>query len=379
MSERTTSAPMLATNCCSSAVHDVAAQPGPRASDHGNRLHPVSEDLATEVDCHGSPVSVPAAEWFMCFVPGLQKQWWHRFANRRHQHVFAIRALEDGSWLLVESWWTRMLVSVLTLDEALKFLRWGATGDVLQVREAIPGRGNQLRGWSNCAVMMAFMLGRGYRTWTPHGLYRRLVAEQGVRAIDLGQWLANHIRVIATRDAEHELEKFEPGEDLPLRSALLGLGDAIMRGLTSRSALALHRASISESAPFRAAAAAYWKYGLPQRAMEAVRKALEQARMRGETDVEDAGLAAWQFIAMLRGDIHPQLLFGVRRYPEGAEIRSRVRSVVDLFLSGAASDRFSASELVRRRRVPVVSQVDGTRQLGECLELSGDPDQRKSA
>lgn len=137
-----------------------------------------------EVDSAGSPVSLPAAEWFVCFVPGLRKQWWHRFVNSKHNHVFAMRMVDDDSWLLVEPWWTRMLVSVLTLDEALEFLRWGATGDILQVREAIPGRGNQVRGWSNCAVLIGFLLGRSYWTWTPHGLFRRLVAEHDARPVD---------------------------------------------------------------------------------------------------------------------------------------------------------------------------------------------------
>jgi len=143
-------------------------------------------DVAFELDSFGSPVTLQAAEWFVCFVPGLRKQWWHRFANTRHQHVFAIRRVSEDCWLLVEPWWTRMLVSVLTLDEALKFLRWGAIGDILQVREAIPGRGHQVWGWSNCAVLIGFLLGRSYCTWTPHGLYRRLVAEQDARPVDIG-------------------------------------------------------------------------------------------------------------------------------------------------------------------------------------------------
>jgi len=145
----------------------------------------VSNDLAIEVDTNGSPVSLPAAQWFVCFVPGLRKQWWHPFTNTRHQHVFAIRRVGDDCWLLVEPWWSRMLVSVLTLDQAVGFLRWGATGDILQVREAIPGCGNQVRGWSNCAVLIGFLLGRAYWTWTPHGLYRRLMAEHDTHPVDL--------------------------------------------------------------------------------------------------------------------------------------------------------------------------------------------------
>jgi hypothetical protein len=151
--------------------------------------------LAIEVDVNGSPASVPAAEWFVCFVPGLKRQWWHRFTKAKHQHVFAMRMVDGSRWILVEPWWTRMLVSVLTMDQALKFMRWGATGDIVQVREDIPGCGNQIRGWSNCAVLIAFLLGRSYWTWTPHGLYRRLMTERSARPVDLGQWLGDPARV----------------------------------------------------------------------------------------------------------------------------------------------------------------------------------------
>ncbi len=40
------------------------------------------------------------------------------------------------------------MVTLLSLADAVKFLRWGACGDILRVREAVPGRGNQARGWS---------------------------------------------------------------------------------------------------------------------------------------------------------------------------------------------------------------------------------------
>ena len=161
----------------------------------------VVDQPALDIDENGSLVTLPAAEWLICFVPGLYPQWWHRFAHARDKHVFAIRRLDDGSWLLVEPWWTRLMVNVLTLDEALKFLHWGAAGHVLKVREAIPGRGTQLRGWSNCAVLMAFLLGRSYWTWTPHGLYRRLVADASVEAIDPDQLLGEHFRDIGNRIA----------------------------------------------------------------------------------------------------------------------------------------------------------------------------------
>jgi hypothetical protein len=152
-----------------------------------------------DIDENGSPVTLPAAEWLICFVPGLYPQWWHRFAHKKHKHVFAIRKLDDNSWLLVEPWWTRLMVNVLTFEEAGRFLRWGATGHVLKVREAIPGRGTQLRGWSNCAVLMAFLLGRSYWAWTPQGLYRRLLKDTSVETVDPRQFLSEPFPAIGNR------------------------------------------------------------------------------------------------------------------------------------------------------------------------------------
>jgi hypothetical protein len=161
------------------------------ATNSASPIEGVRQALAIQIDSDGSPVSVPAANWLVCFVPGLKKQWYHRFTHEKHQHVFAIRMVDACHWLLVEPWWTKMLVSVLTLDQAQEFLRWGTAGDVLQVREVVPGRGSQVRGWSNCAVSIAFLLGRSYRTWTPHGLYRRLVAESGTQAVDVVDVILN--------------------------------------------------------------------------------------------------------------------------------------------------------------------------------------------
>ena len=73
---------------------------------------------------------------------------------------------------------------------------------------SVPGSGSQIRGWANCAVLVSFLLGRGYRTWTPHGFYRRLKRECGVRPIDVslplareGDELTMALQMIAGRDS----------------------------------------------------------------------------------------------------------------------------------------------------------------------------------
>ncbi len=157
-----------------------------------SRLAPVggvAPDLSNRIDENGSLVTLDPFDWFICFVPGLKQQWWHRFVHRRHKHVFAMRPTRDGNWLLVEPWWTRMMVTVLPPPDAVKFLLWGAAGDNLCVREKVPGEASQLRGWSNCAVLTAFVLGRSSWAWTPHGLYRQLLREKETRRVDVEQLL----------------------------------------------------------------------------------------------------------------------------------------------------------------------------------------------
>lgn len=113
-----------------------------RDTPEGHRRERVPETVELEIDDNGAPVTVEPGSWFVCFVPGLERQWWHRFVNHRHKHVFALRPESDGDWTVFEPWWTRMLTATLSADQARKFLRWGSHGDVLLVRESVPGRGS---------------------------------------------------------------------------------------------------------------------------------------------------------------------------------------------------------------------------------------------
>jgi len=144
---------------------------------------------ALELNPDGSLVQLEAGSWFVCFVPAIDRQWWHRFVHKVHKHVFAIRPERDGSWTLFEPWWTRLLTATINTIQAEKFLLWGAQGDVLLVREAIPGHSSQLRGWITCAVLAAHLLGRRYHVWTPHQLYRQLLREPNVCRVDVSALL----------------------------------------------------------------------------------------------------------------------------------------------------------------------------------------------
>lgn len=96
-------------------------------------------DAPIPVDADGSPVSLEPNCWYVCFVPGLKRQWWHPFFHRLHKHVFVIRPDGNDRWLLIESWWNRIMATTLTAEQAERFLRWGTRGSILLVREYIPG------------------------------------------------------------------------------------------------------------------------------------------------------------------------------------------------------------------------------------------------
>lgn len=146
---------------------------------------PVLDDIV--LDEHGSPIHLSPERWIIGFVPGLKPQWWHRLAHPTHKHVFGLKTTDGVHWTLFEPWWTRIMVSTVSAEKAVKFLHWAARGDALSVKEEIPGRASQVRLWMNCAALMSFLLGRPYRVWTPNGLFRRLSAEVDTVPLDVNE------------------------------------------------------------------------------------------------------------------------------------------------------------------------------------------------
>lgn len=168
-----------------------------RPGHHPESTKPELEVIKLEIDEDGSPVTLEPGNWFVIFVPGLQKQWWHPLVNKHHKHVFAMRPAGKNEWTLFEPWWHRLLTATITAEQARKFLLWGARGDVLLVREAIPGHGSQVRGWMTCAALASYLLGRKYWVWTPHGLYKLLLREPNVCRVDVSQLLETDLAALA--------------------------------------------------------------------------------------------------------------------------------------------------------------------------------------
>jgi len=298
----------------------------------------VPADLANSADENGSLVTLAPVEWIICFVPGLQAQWWHRFVFSKHKHVFAMRPTNTGSWILVEPWWSRMMVTVLPPADAVKFLRWGGTGDILRVREAVPGHASQVRGWSNCAVLTAFVLGRRSFTWTPHGLYRQLLREKDTRREGVENLLVEQFTKVVSQHSDSALAVSADQLSLPFRELLTIIGRNLLEAMMTPSLLEVCYTAVLEAERYPAATRVYAEHG-PKRAIAVLSKILEKAVRDGHIELTDCDAGARRFLAMLHGDIHLQAILQIGDVPTPSEIDLRARTAVKLFLDGMTAGR----------------------------------------
>jgi len=311
-----------------------------RSSDNPSSLKVVDDvpsDLANSADEHGSLVTVDPVDWIICFVPGLKRQWWHRFVHHKHKHVFAMRPTNTGSWLLVEPWWTRMMVTILPPADAVKFLRWGGTGDILRVRESVPGRASQLRGWSNCAVLSAFLLGRSSWAWTPHGLYRQLLREKSTRRGNVKQLLVDQFTKVVSHHSSNALSVSADQLSLPLRELLIIIGRNLLETMMTPALLEVCYTAILEADRYPNATRVYAQHG-PRRAIAVLTKILAKAKQAGEIALADCEAGARQFLGMLYGNIHLEAVLQLGEIPTLSEIDLRARAAVKVFLDGAGPD-----------------------------------------
>ena len=333
-----------------------------RTSDGRSHIAGVPDELAIEIDHHGSPVTKRPAEWFICFVPGLKKQWWHRFTHPKHKHVFALKMIENNQWVIVEPWWTRIMVTTLPLDEAVKFLRWGAAGSILKVTERIPGRGSQTRGWTNCAVLISFMLGRSYWTWTPHGLYQRLSSEDGVHPIELTEFLEEKLVSMTQGIVVEGLGDPFTLTRLSPEAAFMELGKRICKIMFSQSYLSLHRLAVSEAVRFPDATRAFFVHG-PHQIVASVKTLILHFYASGQFRDCDPERTSQAFLSMLRANLYLETVLGCRSKPNEIELESHTKSVVEVFLRG--TNRlvkfcgFRSVEVLSRRPEIIATQPMG--------------------
>ncbi len=125
-------------------------------------------------------------------------------------------------------------------------------------------------------------------------------------------------------------------DDAPLVAALTAFGESALRGVVSRQAIAILRLCLGEYSRFPELSAVVWEHG-PAVTYANFRDFLEQRRADGELLVDDAQLAAEQFIAGIVGHLQLKVAMGIAEPPDEAEIARRVASAVEAFLAAHAT------------------------------------------
>jgi hypothetical protein len=346
-----------------SKLHLVSKLTSRRPPENEYHVADVPDDLAIEIDHNDSPISKQPAEWLVCFVPGLKKQWWHRFTHPKHKHVFALKMVGDDQWVLVEPWWTRIMVTTLRTDEAVKFLRWGAAGSILRVTERIPGAGSQARGWANCAVLISLMLGRSYWTWTPHGLYERLSAEDGVERVELDVFLEEKLTSAMHVMSEKALCDVPTLIKLSPEAAFMELGRRISKVMFCSTSLSFYRLAVSEAPRFPAAAGAYFSCG-PHQALDVAKALISHFCESGWFRDCDGERASRAFLSMLCGNLFQEIALGCRTEPDEKDLELRTQSAVEFFLRGAnAFVKLAEIDEIDESAQPRQAEIDAREQF----------------
>lgn len=123
------------------------------------------------------------------------------------------------------------------------------------------------------------------------------------------------------------------GEDRDLREVLTAFGCQLLDSLVSPALIGIYRIAVTEHARFPALVRRFYEQG-PGRASARLAELLAEATDRGEIDTPDCGRAADQFFGMIRGNLHLQIVLGLRPAPDASELRRLVSSAVDIFLDG---------------------------------------------
>ena len=124
-------------------------------------------------------------------------------------------------------------------------------------------------------------------------------------------------------------------ERLPLRQALLTIGETVTGRACAPEAAALFRIVAAEAQRFPALAAKM-RAGTKERVNNAVANYLREQVQRGKLVLADPDRAAALFMQMVCAELHECLLFGSPEEMSRLNFAAHLQQVVDIFLNGAA-------------------------------------------
>lgn len=129
-----------------------------------------------------------------------------------------------------------------------------------------------------------------------------------------------------------------------LNEILLEFGRRVLAIYMSPALIGVYRSIVTEAPRFPELAQAFYDKG-PGCASDRLAAVLQEAKARGEIQLDDCHSAADHFVGMLRDNLHLRVILGLRPPPSPAEAEAAVASAVSIFLHGIyGADRPHASK-----------------------------------
>lgn len=138
---------------------------------------------------------------------------------------------------------------------------------------------------------------------------------------------------VVASEGERYFRSFSARELDPreVEASLTEIARRFLELVLSPDAIAVNRITIAEAMRFPQLGEVFWRAG-PERTRSQIEAFLRRAAQIGTLDIADARLAAEQFIALLRGDIHLRQLLRLDTAFGQAELDAAASSAVRTFL-----------------------------------------------
>src|SRR5580704_7818830 len=138
---------------------------------------------------------------------------------------------------------------------------------------------------------------------------------------------------VVAREGERYFRGFSARglDPLAVETSLTEIAQRFLDLVLSPDAIAVNRITIAEAARFPELGGVFWHAG-PERTRIQIEAFLRRADAAGTLAIADPRLAAEQFIALLRGDIHQRQLLRLDSGVDPAELAAAAKAAVETFL-----------------------------------------------
>lgn len=133
-------------------------------------------------------------------------------------------------------------------------------------------------------------------------------------------------------------ELFLVGLEGNLREQITAIARAFFALVTSEEAVAMHRMMMIPGTGDAHVRELFWQAG-PQRVKEGFAAFLRDEVAQGALDIPDVERAASQFLCLLKGELHMQMMCGLCCTLAGDDVEAHIHATVDLFLRAYGTAR----------------------------------------